>query len=135
MKEYILTYQGTKEEAQKLGAFYTPTVLAKKMVDKLGNIVGKTILDPCVGYGNLLLVALDRKVEQGEDPRQAITEVYGNEFDAGNLSVCIENIKIWAENNGVEVDENLEQTLNKHFHQGDALTDEAYNFEDNINDL
>ena len=41
--DYVLTYAGTKKEAQKLGAFYTPPSLGKKMVDKVTqSLVGKT---------------------------------------------------------------------------------------------
>lgn len=126
--DYTLTYIGTKKEAQKLGAFYTPPSLGKKMVDKVSqSLVGKTCLDNCCGYGNLVLVMLDKKVEQGEDPTQALSEVYGNEFDRKNLEICIRNLRIWADKHKAKWDEDM---IRSHFHQGDALKDEAYDFPD-----
>ncbi len=126
--DYVLTYAGTKKEAQKLGAFYTPPSLGKKMVDKVTqSLVGKTCLDNCCGYGNLVLMMLDKKLEQGEDPTQALSEVYGNEFDRKNLEVCIRNLRVWADKHGAKWDEDM---IRSHFHQGDALKDEAYDFPD-----
>lgn len=126
--DYILQYDGDKKTAQKLGAFYTPPELGRRMVDKFSqSLVGKTCLDNCAGYGNLILQVLDKKVEQGEDPAKALSEVYGNEFSRKNLEVCIRNLRIWADRHGVKWDEDL---IRSHFRQGDALTDEAYEFPD-----
>lgn len=84
-------------------------------------------MDNSVGYGNLILQVLDKKVEQGEDPAKALSEVYGNEFSRKNLEICIRNLRIWADRHGVEWNEDL---IRSHFRQGDALTDEAYEFPD-----
>lgn len=46
--DYILQYDGDKKTAQKLGAFYTPPELGRRMVDKFSqSLVGKTCLDNC----------------------------------------------------------------------------------------
>lgn len=126
--DYILSYSGDKKTAQALGAFYTPPELGKRMVDKVSqSLVGKTCLDNTCGYGNLVLQMLDKKVEQGEDPAQALSEVYGNEFSRKNLEVCIRNLRIWADRHNVKWNEDM---IRSHFHQGDALTDKAYDFPD-----
>lgn len=131
--DYILKFAGDKKTAQKLGAFYTPPSLGRRMVDKVSqSFAGKKCLDNCCGYGNLILQMLDAKVRQGEDPTQALTEVYGNEFDLDNLKICMRNLKVWAKLNGAKW---INAVMNAHFHTGDALTAEAYAFEDPKIDL
>lgn len=126
--DYVFKFLGSKELAQKLGAFYTPPQLGQRMVAKFDRpLTGKTCLDPTVGYGNLLIQMLNAKVQEGEDPSQALTEVYGNEFDPDNLKICLYNLKIWARLNGAKW---INKAMNAHFHQGDALTDQAYDFPD-----
>lgn len=127
-RDYILKYQGSKADAKRLDAFYTPPSLGKQMVDKLtSSIVGKTCLDNCCGYGGLVLQMLDKKVEQGEDAAQALSEVYGIEFDKKNLEICIRNLRIWADKNHATWNEDM---IRSHFRQGDALQDESYEFPD-----
>ena len=129
-QDYILKYQGSKADAKRLGAFYTPPSLGKQMVDKLtASVVGKTCLDNCCGYGGLVLQMLDKKVQQGEDATKALSEVYGIEFDKKNLEVCIRNLRIWADKNNAAWNEDM---IRSHFRQGDALLDESYEFPDKI---
>ena len=79
--QQVTEFQGDKETAQEFGAFYTPMPLCEKMAAMFsGPIVGKTFLDPTIGYGNLIIAVLNRKVAEGEDPSQALTEVYGIEI-------------------------------------------------------
>lgn len=121
----IREFQGTKKEAQKLGAFYTPMEIAREMAAKIPEVVGKTVLDPACGYGNLIVAVLDRKVADGEDPSQALTEVFGNELERKNLEICLQNLRRWADDNNASWDDKLMRT---HFHCGDALTEFAYDF-------
>lgn len=126
--QQVTEYQGTKEQAQQFGAFYTPMSLCEKMAAMFqGSIVGKTFLDPTIGYGNLIIAVLNRKVAEGEDPSQALTEVYGIEMQPECVTVCLQNLKHWAaEHNAVWNDE----LMKTHIHQGDALDDKSYIFGD-----
>jgi len=43
-----------KRGGVNLGAFLTPLDVAGQLADSLGDITGKTVLDPCAGIGNLV---------------------------------------------------------------------------------
>ena len=124
----VTEYQGTKEQAQQFGAFYTPMPMCEKMAAMFqGSIVGKTFLDPAIGYGNLVIAVLNRKVAEGEDPSQALTEVYGIELQPECVTVCLQNLKHWADEHGAVWNDELMRT---HIHRGDALDDKSYIFGD-----
>ena len=62
----------TKEERSKLGQFATPPLLTIKMLEKFDSLDG-TVLDPCLGAGNLIAAA----IIAGADP----SKCYGIELD------------------------------------------------------
>ena len=62
----------TKEERQRLGQFATPPLLTIKMLEKFDSLDG-TVLDPCLGAGNLIAAA----IMAGADP----SKCYGIELD------------------------------------------------------
>ena len=62
----------TKEERSKLGQFATPPLLTIKMLEKFDSLAG-TVLDPCLGAGNLIAAA----IIAGADP----SKCYGIELD------------------------------------------------------
>ena len=62
----------TKEERQRLGQFATPPLLTIKMLEKFDSLDG-TVLDPCLGAGNLIAAA----IIAGADP----SKCYGIELD------------------------------------------------------
>ena len=62
----------TKEERQRLGQFATPPLLTIKMLEKFDRLDG-TVLDPCLGAGNLIAAA----IIAGADP----SKCYGIELD------------------------------------------------------
>lgn len=68
------------------GSYYTPAVIARKMVDHLSgknDMEGKTIFDPCCGTGTFLL----------QMPEEiSIENIYGNDIDA--IAVCIARINL-----------------------------------------
>ena len=76
---------------RKIGEYYTPLWLVEYMVDKIsddvGGLRGKIILDPFCGSGTFLVSAFYRKVQEGENPDDAIKEVIG--FDINPLAVSI----------------------------------------------
>lgn len=79
------------ETRRKIGEYYTPLWLVEYMIEKLSEDVnglrGKLVLDPFCGSGTFLVVAFHQKVEEGENPDEAIKEVVG--FDINPLATSI----------------------------------------------
>lgn len=133
---YKNDYNGDdKKTRQKKGAFFTPPELIRRMLDKLDdkNLIGKTVLDPTCGDGNILIYVLNEKVVQGESVNDAVKEIYGIELDEGYHRQCKERIyreavKL-AEELGEDLDDNLEEIIAHHIYNGDALDEESYAFE------
>ena len=75
-----------KGERQKLGQVWTPYDTIAKMLDKWTaenwKDPSKTMLDPTMGAGNIVIAMLYRRiVENGQDPIEAIKNTYGVELD------------------------------------------------------
>lgn len=96
----ITQFEGTKEEQKKLASFYTPSELCQKMIDYAGEMKNKTVCDPTCGSGNILWHALEAKMNEGEDPDDAIREIYGVELDPNAHKRCTERFVDWAEEHG-----------------------------------
>jgi hypothetical protein len=79
------------ETRRKIGEYYTPLWLVEYMIDKvsdgLNGLKGKIVLDPFCGSGTFLVAAFYKKVQEGEDPDNAIKEIIG--FDINPLAVSI----------------------------------------------
>ena len=103
-------YEGLDEEKRiALGQFYTPGKICIQMIEQFNcdTLVGRNILDPTCGSGNLLIACLIA----GAD----VDKLYGNDYDPEVVPLCIRRI-----NRACEI-------LNKPYindwqiHQGDAL--------------
>ena len=75
-----------KKERQKLGQVWTPYDTIVKMMDKWPKEnwkdPSKTMLDPTMGAGNIVIAMLYRRiVENGQDPITALKNTYGVELD------------------------------------------------------
>ena len=75
-----------KRERQKLGQVWTPYDTIAKMMDKWPSDswkdLSKTMLDPTMGAGNIVIAMLYRRiVEHGQDPIAALKNTYGVELD------------------------------------------------------
>ena len=68
----------TKEDQQRLGAFYTPAELVIEMIEKFDNLEG-TICDPAAGVGNLLVGC----ILAGAEPEN----IYAIEYDYETFQV------------------------------------------------
>ncbi|MFR0607314.1 N-6 DNA methylase [Limosilactobacillus balticus] len=83
---------------KSLGEFYTPDWLVSYMLNKLGSLEDKTILDPTNGSGSFLLQAIYKKKEiyqrkglgSQEQLSKILSEVYG--FDLNPLAVQIARV-------------------------------------------
>lgn len=75
-----------KKERQRLGQVWTPYDTIAKMMDKWPaenwKDPSKTMLDPTMGAGNIVIAMLYRRiVENGQDPITALKNTYGVELD------------------------------------------------------
>lgn len=68
----------TKEDQQRLGAFYTPPELVIQMIEKFDDLEG-TICDPAAGVGNLLVGC----ILAGAEPQN----IYAIEYDYDTFQV------------------------------------------------
>ena len=68
---------------------FTPLELVNEMLDKLPAEVwddsNKTFLDNSAGNGNFLVAVLQRKLDHGHDPLQALSTIYGVELMYDNV--------------------------------------------------
>ena len=102
-----------KAARAKLGQFATPPPLTIKMLEKFNNF-GGSVLDPCLGAGNLIAAA----IIAGADP----SKCYGIELDqvvhkVAQMRLAKLGVPPW------------------HIKQGDALDPSSYEFEeDDAND-
>lgn len=85
-KEHM--YAGKSLEQRKtLDQFFTPPSLTIQMIEKFDcdTLVGKNILDPTSGSGNLLVACLIA----GADP----DKLYGNDYDNDMVILCRKRLK------------------------------------------
>jgi len=80
--------QKRKERRKETAEDFTPLELVDEMLDKLPLEVfidpDKTFCDPAAGDGNFLIQVLQRKLDQGHDPLQALSTIYGVELMPDN---------------------------------------------------
>lgn len=70
-------------------------IMYQEFPEELYSDFSKTILDPCVGIGNLLLYAIKRRLEYchtNDDVYAAISTVYGTELMEDNVDEAKKNI-------------------------------------------
>lgn len=77
----------TKDDQQRLGAFYTPPELVIQMIEKFDDLEG-TICDPAAGVGNLLVGC----ILAGADP----LNIYAIEFDYETFQVLKKRLALYG---------------------------------------
>jgi hypothetical protein len=78
-----------KQRRKDTAEDFTPELLVNEMLDKLPREVwndpNKTFLDNSAGNGNFLVAILQRKLDHGHDPLQALSTIYGIELMYDNV--------------------------------------------------
>jgi hypothetical protein len=74
------------ETRRRIGEYYTPLWLVEMMVSEF-DIVKRVVLDPFCGSGTFLVVVFHEKIDRGESPEEALSEVVG--FDINPLAVAV----------------------------------------------
>lgn len=94
------------ETRQKIdGAYMTPSSIVKKMIEFTPQEWFKeNILEPTAGDGNIVLAILDKKVELGMTPFEAMDTTYANELDHERYLIMLDCVKEWCEERDVMTD-------------------------------
>jgi type I restriction-modification system DNA methylase subunit len=86
----------TKDRIKQFGEVFTPLPLVDEILDKLPPELfkdpEKTFLDPCCGNGNFLVCVLQRKLDNGSTPTEALMTIYGVEIQGDNVEECRERL-------------------------------------------
>lgn len=86
----------SKERIKQTGEVFTPLELVDKILDKLPQELftdpNKTFLDPACGDGNFLVRVLQRKIDNGSTPTEALKTTYGVELMHDNVHQCKERL-------------------------------------------
>lgn len=92
-----------KETKQKTdGAYMTPENIVKEMIDFTPEEWFKgNIMEPTAGDGNIVIAILNKKVELGMTPFEAINTTYANELDTERYSIMLDRVKTWCEEHNV----------------------------------
>ena len=78
----------SKARVKELGEVFTPAALVSEMLDKLPPdcwLPEKTFLEPSCGNGNFLVAILERKLDMGHPPLQALATIYGVDIMEDNI--------------------------------------------------
>jgi type I restriction-modification system DNA methylase subunit len=82
----------TKKRIKEQGEVFTPQWLVDEMLDELPQDVftnpEKTFIDPACGDGNFLVRVLERKIQNGSTPLQALQTTYGVDIMQDNIDDC-----------------------------------------------
>ncbi len=85
-------------ERQARGAWYTPEPVVRGLVAlaTADGVPPQTAVDPTCGGGAFLLAVLDRLVELGVSPTDALGRVAGLDVDSGAVEVARWSLLLWA---------------------------------------
>ena len=82
----------SSKRVKDAGEVFTPTELVDDMLNKLPQDVftnpEKTFIDPACGDGNFLVRVLERKIQNGSTPLQALQTTYGVDIMPDNIEQC-----------------------------------------------
>jgi hypothetical protein len=106
------------EDRTARGAWYTPEPVVRGLVAlaTANERPPSFVADPTCGGGAFLLAALDRLVELGVEPGDAVGRVAGLDIDPGAVAVSRLSVALWAAINGLSVAADEVDVV-----QGDAL--------------
>lgn len=88
--------QRSEERIRSTGEIFTPLELVDEILDKLPPELftdpKKTFLDPAAGEGNFLVRVVQRKIDNGSTPTEALSTTYGVELMEDNVARCRERL-------------------------------------------
>lgn len=109
----------SKERITKNGEVFTPKALVEKMMDKIPTEKWKdpeaTFLEPTFGSGNMLICMLERRIESGVEPIQAVKTLYGVELMQDNVDLCKDRIREVLRANKIKIDKKVNDIIDHNF--------------------
>lgn len=83
----------------------TPQEIVDKMIDFTPDEWFKgNIMEPTAGNGNIVIAILNKKVELGMTPFEAMDTTYANEIDRERYLVMLDRVKEWCEERDIMTD-------------------------------
>ena len=108
-----------KERIAKNGEVFTPNELVTRLLDKIPTEKWKdpkaTFLEPCCGNGQIVIGMLERRIESGIKPIDALKTLYGVELMQDNVGLCKERIKTTLRENGVKITKKIIEIIDHNF--------------------
>jgi len=98
----------SKERVKELGEVFTPPKTVSEMLDKLSAKSWAhdcTVLEPTCGTGNFLVQILQRKIDAGASPIQALSTIYGIDIMQDNVNESRKRMLQIALDNGLAFDD------------------------------
>ena len=95
----------SKQRVKKFGEVFTPQELVLQILDKLPDASwepDKTFLEPSCGTGNFIVEILQRKIDNGAKPLQALSTIYGIDIMKDNVNECHKKILQICIDNGLK---------------------------------
>lgn len=126
-----MTIARSKDRIKKTGEVFTPSWLVKEMLEALPLEVfqdpSKTFLDPACGDGNFLVQVVQKKIDCGAKPLQAMHTTYGVELMPDNVQECKRRLKELVISNeprhkNTKWHEDLDKILDHNIRCHDSLT-------------
>ena len=116
----------TEERIKATGEVFTPQWLVDEMLDKLPQDVfanpEKIFIDPACGDGNFLVRVLERKIQNGSTPLQALQNIYGIDIMPDNIEQCRQRLlKTAMSLNGGKWEKSWREPLIGNIRLGNAL--------------
>ena len=116
----------SKARVRDIGEVFTPRHLVLEMLDKLPEdswLPEKDFLEPACGTGNFIVEIVQKKIDTGSEPLQALATTHGVDIMPDNISECRQRLidLVWHLLND---DEQLEaiNIVNQNIRVGDTLT-------------
>ena len=95
----------SKQRVKKFGEVFTPQELVLQILDKLPDASwesNKTFLEPACGTGNFIVEILQRKIDNGTKPLQALSTTYGIDIMEDNIDECRKRVLQICIDNGLK---------------------------------
>jgi len=120
--DLLTSNDGIKREKARItknGEVFTPTVLVKRLLDKIPEEKWKdpkaTFLEPCCGNGQIVIGMLERRISSGISPIIALQTLFGVELMQDNVDLCKSRIRDVLRVNKVKITKKVNNIIDHNF--------------------
>lgn len=122
MQDLTTKNDGIKRDSKRIkanGEVFTPKDLVEQMLAKIPEETWKdpkkTFLEPTFGSGNMLICMLEKRINSGVKPIDALKTLYGVELMQDNVDLCKERIKTTLREYGVKINKKILEIIDHNF--------------------